>query len=371
MKKLVFLILSLVILLSCGKKLEQKDVFSMSWDEIKANAKGQEVSITMWGGSKEINLYFDNFIAPNLKEKYGVNLRRVPVTDIREATNKMLVEAKAKGKAGSVDVIWLNGENFHFVKNNDLLLGDINSILPNINNVDKIALASDFGEPVEGLEAPLGQANFIMISNIKNPPTNTKALKEWLKNNKGRFTYPNSNDFVGNAFIRTIAVDILGRTDFQVEDMKPVWDYFNEIKPYLWREGKTYPESSERLSDLFSSGEVDFTMSYAPSIVENKVATGEFPKGTSAFVFDVGSFTNNHYLTIAKNTKNPEASLVFINYMLSEEAQSEKLKSSVWGDGSVLRSLQKVYFEPQLEELGPKITEDIKDEWNKNVAQKN
>ncbi len=225
----------------------------------------------------------------------------------------------------------------------------------NIGEVDPNALRSDFGEPVEGLEAPLGQANFIMITEEKNPPKTAVELRSWVEKNPGRFTYSNPNDFVGNAFIRTLAVDILGRRSFTVDEMDPVWDYLNEIKPYLWREGKTYPESSERNHELFASGEVDFSISYTPSIVENKVALGEFPKNAYPYVMDVGSFTNNHYLTIAKNTQNPEAALVFINYMISNDPKERKMKSSVWGDGAITKKLKEELFTPQLEELSPEV----------------
>ncbi len=370
MKRLtLFVLLTLLLLMGCGKKNNpQVDVLSLSWEEVLEGAKGQTVSITMWGGSKEINRYYDEFVAPNLKEKYDITLNRVPVTDIRQPLNKLVVEKEAGKTRGTIDVVWLNGENFKFAKTNDILLGDINSKLPNIEYVDPNSLRSDFGEDINGLETPLGQANFIMITEMSNPPKTARELKEWVIKNPGKFTYSNPNDFVGNAFIRTLAVDILGKPNFTIDELNPVWNYLNDLKPYLWREGKTYPESSEKIHELFASGEVDFTQSYTPSIVSNKVALGEFPKNSYPFVMKVGSFSNNHYLTIAKSSSNIEGSLVFINYMISNEAQIEKEKSSVWGDGGITKELKKELFKPQLEELKPEIIEGIKDEWYENVA---
>lgn len=371
MKKLIFIfILTNLLLISCSgnKQTNKQDVLNMSWEEIEKNAYGQTISITMWGGSKNINKYYDEFIAPNLKKEYNITLKIIPVTNIRQPLNKLIIEKEANKVNGSTDVIWLNGENFKFAKTNKILLGDINSKLPNIKNVDPNALKSDFGEPIDGLEAPLGQANFIMITAVKNPPKTAAELKSWVIKNPGRFTYSNPNDFVGNAFIRTLAVDILKKNDFTISEMKPVWDYLNEIKPFLWREGKTYPETSEKNHELFASGEVDFSISYTPSIVKNKISLGEFPEKTYPYVMSVGSFTNNHYLTIAKNTKNPEGSLVFINYMISNDPQEEKMRSSVWGDGAVTKKLKEELFTPQLKELSPEITERIKDEWYEKVA---
>ncbi len=49
-----------------------------------------------------------------------------------------------------------------------------------------------------------------------------------------------------------------------------------------------------------------------------------------------GTIQNSHYLGITKSSNHRAAAMVVINFMVSPEAQLEKQKSSVWGDGTVL-----------------------------------
>ena len=56
--------------------------------------KEKTVNIYMWGGSKEINLFMDNVVAPEIKINTGIILNRVPLTDIRDTVNKLIIEKK-------------------------------------------------------------------------------------------------------------------------------------------------------------------------------------------------------------------------------------------------------------------------------------
>ena len=56
-----------------------------------------------------------------------------------------------------------------------------------------------------------------------------------------------------------------------------LWEYFDRLKPFLWKQGKTYPEGVAQLHQLFANGEVDFTMSNNDGEVDNKVTLGTFP----------------------------------------------------------------------------------------------
>jgi len=79
-------------------------------------------------------------------------------------------------------------------------------------------------------------------------------------------------------------------------------------------------------------------MSYNPVHASNKVRKGTFPKSTKTYVLDKGTLSNTHYLAIPFNAPNKEAAMVVIDFMLSPEAQFEKVDPKVWGDGTVLSS---------------------------------
>jgi len=103
-----------------------------SWDDVLTAAKGTTVNWYMWGGSDWINQQVDEKVGKPLLEQFGVTLNRVPLENTADAVNKVLNE-KAAGvtSGGSVDLIWINGENFRTMKDGGLLYGPFNSMLPN------------------------------------------------------------------------------------------------------------------------------------------------------------------------------------------------------------------------------------------------
>ncbi len=359
MKRITAVLISILLVMSvfagCSDKGEtgtagetQKNVLDMEWSEIESSAKGKTVNIYMWGGSETINSYVDDIVAPRLKELYEVTINRVPISDAMEMVNKLLTEKEVGKEDGSIDVMWINGENFKICKDNGLLAGSFADKLPNYSDyVDNSAsdIIYDFGEAVEGLEAPWGKSQFVFVydsEKVGNPPNNLNELKEWVAQNPGKFTYPSPPDFTGSAFIRQTLIEITGGYEQYMEGMddaqfsqksQMAWDYLNDIKPYLWREGTTYPESSAKLDQMYSNGEVWMTMSYNPVHAANNVKAGLFPESSRTFVLESGTLANTHYLSIPFNSKNQEAAMVLVNYMLSPQAQIEKFMPENWGDG--------------------------------------
>ena len=135
-------------------------ILGMSWDEVVETAKGGEVNWFLWGGSDAINQYVTEFIGGILKDRYDVTLNRVGLSDTVEAVNIVLGE-KETGVTdnGSVDMIWINGENFRTMKQGDLAFCGYLDLLPNNALVDwtNPAIANDFGVPVDGCEVPWSQ----------------------------------------------------------------------------------------------------------------------------------------------------------------------------------------------------------------------
>ena len=96
------------------------------------------------------------------------------------------------------------------------------------------------------------------------PPTTISGLIDWVKKNPGKFTYPALPDFTGSVFVRHLFYyaaggyeQLLGPFNQAVFDRvaPKAWELLNEIEPYLWREGKTYPENRSKHQDLFDKGE--------------------------------------------------------------------------------------------------------------------
>jgi len=318
-----------------------------TWADIVAEAKGQTVNWYMWGGSDTINAWVNGYVADNLKEQYGVNLNMVPVSDATEFVNKVLGEKQAgKDTNGSVDLMWINGENFRTMRQADLLYGPWSQFVPSTAyvNWDDPSVANDFGFPVEGYESPYGKAQVVMIydsAKVPEPPATIDDLVEWIKANPGKFTYPAPPDFTGSVFVRHICYwatggyeQFLGEFNQDLFDQKmpACWKALNDIEPYLWRKGQTYPEDHTRLEDLFSNGEVYFDVSYSPAGASNFITKGKYPETTRTFVFDTGTIANTHYVAIAYNSPHKAGAMVLANFLLSPEAQLNKADPDVWGD---------------------------------------
>ncbi len=110
----------------CGWLLGLLSLFSLAthasdWQEIKNEAKGQTVWFNAWGGDTAINRYLD-WVSGEMKTHYAINLKIVRLADAADAVKRIQTEVAAGRKTGgSVDLLWVNGENFRTLKEANLL----------------------------------------------------------------------------------------------------------------------------------------------------------------------------------------------------------------------------------------------------------
>lgn len=324
------------------------DLLHAPWSQVQSEARGQEVSIYMWGGSDSINTWMDSYVIPKVNEQYGVSLKRVPLNATSDVLNQLLAEKQAGASAGNADIVWINGENFKAAQQGQLLWGPIAPQVPNFAqyyDTQAADITSDFGTPVGGYEVPWGKAQFVLVydsAHVPDPPRGFPDLAAWVKAHPGRFTYPAPDtDFTGSAFIRTALYastggfqQYLGAYDAAKLATKApaLWSYLDSLKPYLWRQGETYPESLAKLDQLYGDGEVWLSMHYDPAAAANLIAKGLYPKSTKTYVFDTGTIANTHFLAIAFDAPHKAGALAVINFLLSPAAQLSKFQPKNWGD---------------------------------------
>ncbi|HZS04682.1 MAG TPA: ABC transporter substrate-binding protein [Blastocatellia bacterium] len=333
---LTLLSLSLFTSASCNKPgadtklaLTPEQFAAARWEEILERARGTTVNYGMWAGDEGRNRYFQGAVADTLRQKYGITLKVVPNSDPAEVVNK-LVNEKGAGKAsgGSIDFVWINGGNFRTAKQAGVLWGPFAEKIPNIRYYDDEARQRDFGTPIEGYEAPWQKAHFVFAydtARVPEPPRSIEKLREWIKAHPGRFTYIAPPDFTGRVFIRHLLLHFGGTQNFQTGFDEQLYqkasaaalEYLNDIKPYLWRKGETYPPSLKEADRLFANNEIDFTMSYGPSFASERIARGEYPPTARTFVFDEGTIGNCSFLAIPFNASNVAGALVVINHLMS------------------------------------------------------
>ena len=86
------------------------------WPGLLEQAKGQTVYWHAWGGEPRINDYIAS-AGREIETRSGVELVPVQVNDTGSVVSQFLAEKTAGTlDGGSVDLIWINGENLAAVK---------------------------------------------------------------------------------------------------------------------------------------------------------------------------------------------------------------------------------------------------------------
>ncbi|MEM8853291.1 MAG: ABC transporter substrate-binding protein [Pseudomonadota bacterium] len=323
------------------------------WAAVEAAAKGQTVHWYAWGGESHIN-DFIAWVGDEVRERYGVTVNHVKLSDTAEAVARVLAETSAgKDKGGAVDLVWINGENFVSMKVNGLLYGgEWAHHLPNRALVDLdrygAAILTDFGVAVEGMQSPWGRAQLTMLydaGRLANPPRTLEGLMAFVEANPGRFAYPQPPDFVGTSFLKQLL--LMSVPDPAVlrapagEDGEEIvktllLPVLERLHPHLWRSGRAFPVSVSDLRRLYADGEIDIALTHNPNDGRAGVLAGTLPPGTEVTAFAQGSLGNVHFVAIPHNAAHKAGAMVVANFLLSPEAQSAKADPSVWGDPSVL-----------------------------------
>ena len=323
-----------------------------AWQRTLAQARGQTVYFNAWGGAPTINAYIQ-WAADEVLQQYGVKVVHVKVVDTVDVVKRVRDE-KAAGKAeGSVDLVWINGENFSTMKREGLLFGPFAESLPGFAKVDvkgKPTTLQDFAEPVDGMEAPWGMAQLTFMADLQRvaqPPRDLNAWLAFAAAHPGRTTYPRPPDFHGMTFLKQMLLDLTPLSErralYQAVTPEalarlsaPLWKTLDSLHPQLWRAGKQFPASAAALRQMMSDGELLLALTFNPNEAANEIAAKRLAPSTVSFQFSGGTIGNTHFVAIPVNARAPAGAQVFANFLLSPAAQARKADMEVWGDPTVL-----------------------------------
>lgn len=323
----------------------------LDWPQIESGAHGQTVNFHAWGGSEVINDYIE-WTAKEVAERYGVTLRHVKVTNTGDVVSQVLAEKTAgRNTGGSVDLVWINGENFAAMKNNDLLFGPFTQALPNYSLVDtenKPTTLFDFTTPVDHMEAPWGMAQLVFMYDsalVETPPRSMAGLLDFARANPGAVTYPAPPSFYGTTFLKQAMLELaddpapfyedVAGSDFAASTA-PLWGFLDELHPLMWRQGRTFTSGAPEMKLLLNDGEISLSLSFNPNDASNAIAIGELPASVRTYVHEGGTIGNTHFVAIPYNSSQTEGAMVVANFLMSPEAQARKANVDIWGDPTVL-----------------------------------
>lgn len=321
-----------------------------AWTEIEDRAAGDTVYFNAWGGDPAVNRYLE-WAGERILERHDVRLVHVKVTDIAEAVSRIVAERLVgRERGGSVDLLWINGENFAALQARNLLYGPWTDRLPNASLIDwqgNPTTRIDFTLPTEGHELPWGTSVFTLFYDrlhVERPPGNPQALLAWIESNPGRFSYPQPPAFLGTAFLKQLLLvltDEGARLQSPVADdfdavTAPLWAWLDSAHPHMWRRARLFPPSGPAQRELLASGELHWLMSYSPAEASRAIHQGELPATTAGFHLPDGALANSHFLAIPWNARARDGAMVVANFLISPEAQARKADERIWGDLSVL-----------------------------------
>ena len=319
---------------------------------IRDAARGQTVYFNAWGGDDKINDYIA-WAGNELSRRHDITLKHVKLSDTAAAVSRILSEqAAGRSTGGSIDLLWVNGENFAAMKQNGLLQGaPWAESLPSWRYTDAGALPAirlDFAVPTDGLESPWGRAQLVFAhdsARLPAPPRSAADLAAHIIGTPGRFTYPQPPDFVGLSFLKQILIETAADTAPLYQPVEealfdavtaPLWQWLDSVTPHLWRGGRAYPANYPMQRQLLADGEVDIAIAFNPADASSAIERGELPASVRTYIHDGGTIANVHFLAIPFNANAPEAARIVADFLLSPEAQIRKADPRVWGDPTVL-----------------------------------
>ena len=321
------------------------------WEQVLREARGQTVYFDAWAGDPQINSYIA-WAAQQLQSLYGVEVSHVKLSDTAEGVSRVLAEKLAgNDQEGTVDLLWVNGENFATMKGNGLLFGPWAEQLPNFALVDADnhpEMREDFTIAVEGYEAPWTRSQLVFYydsATVENPPRDMRELLQWTQSNRGQFTYPRPPVFLGSTFLKQalleLAVDSapLYRPIDQAKFdsiTAPLWEFLDALHPQLLRSGRSFPGGGTELRRMMGDGEISLALSFSPSEANAGIIAGELPPTVRSYVPSAGSIGNVSFLAIPFNAQAKAGAMVLANFLLSAQAQAHAYDPEIMGSATVL-----------------------------------
>lgn len=325
--------------------------WAQNWQDTLDRAAGQTVYWNAWGGDARTNAFI-RWAGEQTQQRFNVRIQQVKLTDTAEAVSRVLAEKSAGvHRNGSVDLIWINGPNFLAMKDQDLLHGPFVDELPNARYLDRTpgsANVVDFTEPVDGLESPWRLARLVFIADSARVPSPPKTMAEfltWAQANPGRFTHPNPSNFMGASFLKQALIELTDQPSLLQQPAtparfdqvtQPLWDWYEALKPHLWRSGQAFPANESVQRQMLNDGEIDITMAFDPAAAAAGIRQGLLPTTARIFVPEGGSLGNVSFVAIPYNASHRAGAKVVANFLLEPSTQAHMQNIDVLGAFSVL-----------------------------------
>lgn len=312
-----------------------------NWDRVLESVKGTNVDFYMWTEDAKAKEWFSKEVKTYLLNTYSVTLNIIEL-EKKEYLAMIRDDKKNLRTIGEGDLLWLDAPTFGQMKSEGLLYGPFSDQVKNSQtylspkSLDYMYMD---GFLTEGYALPFNQQQLTFYYNediTYDPPLTLTSLQDLAGTKPGQFTYPVPSDPVGGAFVRSVILNFTPAkefvkaplTDAQLRDLVlPGLNYLKSLKPNLYQQGKSYPQTALELQDLFAKEEIFVTMSM--DYRHANALTGEaiYPGGTRPFVLEKTGVGSKDYLSIPYHAKNKSGAMVVMHALLDMKMQTQKLAS--------------------------------------------
>lgn len=282
MKKIIFILLTSLMIVACGSKNGENTLYVYSWAD-----------------------YIPTEIYENFEKETGIKI----VEDIYSSNEEMYTKIKAGGDG--YDIIIPSSDYLEIMSNQDMLEKLDASKLVGIQNIDEIAInklgkLSDFGVP------------YMMIPTVI--AVNKKEVKDYSRDYsiferedlKGRMTLLDD--------MREVITAALGVNGYKQDDASELAMEKAKQTILSWKKN-IVKFDAESFGKGFANGDFVVVQGYPDNIISE--LSEEQMKNTDFIVPPKGGLSAIDSFAILKNAKNKENAYKFISYILKPEVSAQ------------------------------------------------
>lgn len=301
------------------------ELMDMSWSEIEEAAKAEgEVTLSTWYNETGFTELLKKF-----EETYGIKANLV-VSDQNAFVQKALAEKD--GEVGTIDVTIAGGEMVKTILDANLMAGPLLDKMEHKDSLDPGLSEYVEGMATNGYLVPLylNQTGFLYNSDKlseEDLPQTWEELEQYIQENPKKFgVCPPDKGGSGQAFTMLAMQELLGGLDdyfgdtdvveSKIENWDTVWEWFRQNADNI-----TYTTSNNDSISRLNQGEFDLTVAWNDdtSVARN---AGELGDNAKLYVPEMGLPGGGDCVGIMANAEHKAASLLLVNWLTSEEAQT-------------------------------------------------
>jgi ABC-type uncharacterized transport system YnjBCD substrate-binding protein len=320
-----------------------KSVTADNFYDVVVPLAKKEGGLTFYDFTDSFGPLFNEHLIPEFEAKYGLKVNYVR-GDSQAATQQLLSAHAAHAKAPA-DAYFVSSGNVPLFEQSGVIANvPLNKLLPNGTALDPDIATETGGVKHGGAFLPFHRNQTAILYNSATVPEaevpdDFDSLLTWAKAHSGRFVITSpSGGGSGSGFVQSIAyAKVKGDecraafTNFAMtkdeadkyaagDCAKPIWDYYSQLLAV----SEVTNGNSDTLN-LIANGGGDIGTVWE-DMVYDFTNRGLLPPSVRLELLKEGQVGGGDGMFLPTDTTQPAAALVFLDFMVSHDAQMEKLQ---------------------------------------------